>query len=416
MKRQNVRTLSLIVCTITYLMVGSAVFDALESEAELQQRHQVESVKGHLMVKYNISETDYALLESIIVRAIPHKAGHQWKFSGAFYFATTVITTIGYGHSCPVTLGGKVFCMFYALAGIPLGLVMFQSIGERLNTFCSILLKRVKLLFRRPPFVSPMDLIVVCSLLSTACIATGAWVFSRYENWSYFDSVYYCFITLVTIGFGDFVALQKDGALENRPEYVIFTLVFIVFGLTVISAAMNLLVLRFLTLNTEDERRDKREARLAAKGLVPIDSLQGRRHYLKGRSFSSSSSSSSSSSPSPTPSGANDDLLEEASSLSRRRGQRLAGTGAGRLATFPFRVQNLLQQNQQLQQQQQQQAETASIVSCSCYQLGKPAAVPTTMASVAGAAAAASADQQQQIMANRQPNASKAFTNQSTGD
>lgn len=61
---------------------------------------------------------------------------------------------------------------------------MFQSIGERLNTFCSILLKKLKMLFRRPPLVSPMDLIVVCSLLSTACIATGAWVFSRYENWS----------------------------------------------------------------------------------------------------------------------------------------------------------------------------------------------------------------------------------------
>ena len=82
--------------------------------------------------------------------------------------------------------------------------------------------------------------------------------------------VYYCFITLVTIGFGDFVALQKDGALENRPEYVLFVLFFIVFGLAVISAAMNLLVLRFLTLNTEDEKRDKREAKLAAKGLVSL--------------------------------------------------------------------------------------------------------------------------------------------------
>jgi hypothetical protein len=31
MKRQNVRTLSLIVCTFTYLLIGAAVFDALES-------------------------------------------------------------------------------------------------------------------------------------------------------------------------------------------------------------------------------------------------------------------------------------------------------------------------------------------------------------------------------------------------
>lgn len=34
MKRQNVRTLSLVVCTFTYLLIGAAVFDALESKEE----------------------------------------------------------------------------------------------------------------------------------------------------------------------------------------------------------------------------------------------------------------------------------------------------------------------------------------------------------------------------------------------
>lgn len=34
MKRQNVRTLSLVVCTFTYLLIGAAVFDSLESETE----------------------------------------------------------------------------------------------------------------------------------------------------------------------------------------------------------------------------------------------------------------------------------------------------------------------------------------------------------------------------------------------
>ncbi|KJH40370.1 hypothetical protein DICVIV_13679 [Dictyocaulus viviparus] len=73
-------------------------------------------------------------------------------------------------------------------------------------------------------------------------------------------------------GFGDFVALQKGGALQNQPDYVVFSLVFILFGLTVISAAMNLLVLRFLTMNTEDENRDEQEAKLAARGLVRVRS------------------------------------------------------------------------------------------------------------------------------------------------
>jgi potassium channel subfamily K protein 9 len=286
MKRQNVRTLSLIVCTVTYLLVGAAVFDALESENELRLRRQVDRIRDRVMTKYNISESDYRILEAIIVKAIPHKAGHQWKFSGAFYFATTVITTIGYGHSTPMTVGGKMFCMFYALAGIPLGLVMFQSIGERLNTFAAKLLRICK---GKRQSVTHIDLIIVCSALGSILMAAGAWVFQRYEDWSYFDSLYYCFTTLTTIGFGDFVAMQKDGALQNRPEYVLFSLVFIVFGLTVISAAMNLLVLRFLTLNTEDEKRDQREAKLAAKGLVTINNLRGRRKYSESSSSSNES-------------------------------------------------------------------------------------------------------------------------------
>ncbi len=66
------------------------------------------------------------------------------------------------------------------------------------------------------------------------------------------------------------MALQQEGALQRQPEYVVFSLVFILFGLTVVSAAMNLLVLRFLTMNTADERRDEHVARLAARGLVPV--------------------------------------------------------------------------------------------------------------------------------------------------
>ncbi|KRZ92401.1 Two pore potassium channel protein sup-9 [Trichinella sp. T8] len=94
MKKQNVRTLALIVCTFTYLLVGAAVFDALESDNELRQRELTGALRQRIMTKYNISERDYRVIESVIVKSIPHKAGHQWKFAGAFYFSTTVITTI----------------------------------------------------------------------------------------------------------------------------------------------------------------------------------------------------------------------------------------------------------------------------------------------------------------------------------
>lgn len=43
MKKQNVRTLSLIVCTFTYLLVGASIFDKLESETE---RRRWEALDG----------------------------------------------------------------------------------------------------------------------------------------------------------------------------------------------------------------------------------------------------------------------------------------------------------------------------------------------------------------------------------
>ncbi|XP_074656777.1 two pore potassium channel protein sup-9-like [Tubulanus polymorphus] len=272
MKKQNVRTLSLIVCTFTYLLVGAAVFDALESDSEVETKQKLFQEEILFRDRYNMSAIEFEKLTMIIRRSIPYKAGQQWKFAGAFYFATTVVTVIGYGHSTPKTPGGKIFCMFYALWGIPLCLVMFQSIGERLNTFITFIIKNMKKCVKmKKTEVSQTELILVGGNLCTIVLCAGAAAFSYYEKWPYFNSIYYCFITLTTIGFGDFVALQKNEDLQKKPEYVAFSLIFILFGLTVVSAAMNLLVLRFLTMNTEDERRDELEAEAAARTAVRLD-------------------------------------------------------------------------------------------------------------------------------------------------
>ncbi|XP_051156154.1 two pore potassium channel protein sup-9 [Leptopilina boulardi] len=272
MKKQNVRTLSLIVCTFTYLLVGAAIFDVLESETEKRRKEALDAIERMVINKYNISEVDYKIMETVVLKYEPHKAGKQWKFAGAFYYATTVLTTIGYGHSTPNTIRGKLFTMFYAIVGIPLGLVMFQSIGERVNKFSSVVIRNVKRLLNcRNVQASEINLICVVTTLSILTIAGGAAAFSRYEGWSYFDSVYYCFITLTTIGFGDMVALQKNRALEEKPEYVMFALIFILFGLAIVAASLNLLVLRFVTMNTEDEKRDEAEALQAAQGAVRLE-------------------------------------------------------------------------------------------------------------------------------------------------
>ena len=95
MKRQNVRTLSLIVCTFLYLLVGAAVFDALESKVEAMDKANLEKDKAEIKERYNISKDDMELLSKTITKLVPHRAGVQWKFAGSFFFCMTVITTIG---------------------------------------------------------------------------------------------------------------------------------------------------------------------------------------------------------------------------------------------------------------------------------------------------------------------------------
>ncbi|MEQ2204779.1 Potassium channel subfamily K member 3 [Xenoophorus captivus] len=95
MKRQNVRTLALIICTFTYLIVGAAIFDVLESQEETTQKESLDIRKQELLNTFNLSKEDFDKLEKVVLQLKPHKAGVQWKFAGSFYFAITVITTIG---------------------------------------------------------------------------------------------------------------------------------------------------------------------------------------------------------------------------------------------------------------------------------------------------------------------------------
>ncbi|GLD62215.1 potassium channel subfamily K member 15-like protein [Lates japonicus] len=258
MKTQNIRTLSLILSIIFYLLIGAAVFDALESESESSRKKTLEQRLNELKKKYGFTEDDYREIERVVLLSEPHRPGRQWKFAG-------------YGHVAPGTDAGKAFCMFYAVLGIPLTLVMFQSLGERINTFVRFLLRRAKQglgLQKTDVSMGNMVLVGLLSCMSTLCI--GAAAFSHFEDWTFFSAYYYCFITLTTIGFGDFVALQKKDTLQKRPPYVAFCFMYILVGLTVIGAFLNLVVLRFLTVSS-DEPDVRLEAEGGERGPHPKD-------------------------------------------------------------------------------------------------------------------------------------------------
>ena len=54
MKKQNVRTLSLIICTFTYLLIGASIFDYVESEEERRQKEALQGMFQHLLQQRSV--------------------------------------------------------------------------------------------------------------------------------------------------------------------------------------------------------------------------------------------------------------------------------------------------------------------------------------------------------------------------
>ncbi|KAG7156638.1 Potassium channel subfamily K member 9-like 2 [Homarus americanus] len=196
MRQQNVRTLSLVVCTFTYLLIGAAVFDALESDTETERLRIIETVRQELLGRYNISGSEYKLIETVIIENQPHKAGPQWKFAGALVWALDSRDR-----------GREGFLYRVRRRGHPLGYGHFTSV---------IIKKMKKMLGCTTTEATDVNQLCVTGTLSSIVMTAGAAVFSHYENWNYIDAFYYCFITLTTIGFGDFVALQSVVTLDGE--------------------------------------------------------------------------------------------------------------------------------------------------------------------------------------------------------
>ncbi|XP_035709141.1 potassium channel subfamily K member 18-like [Folsomia candida] len=73
-------------------------------------------------------------------------------------------------------------------------------------------------------------------------IMGGAAVFSVWEKWGFLDSAYFCFITLSTIGLGDYVpgvSFGSAGTKEGQAQLIVCCL-YLVLGLAIIAMSFNL--------------------------------------------------------------------------------------------------------------------------------------------------------------------------------
>ena len=116
----------------------------------------------------------------------------------------------GYGQVTPLSSAGKVFCIVYAAFGIPVTLIMLKAIVEVLmgptNRLMSELEQRLKATNFGSLSSRLLPVVAVVLLLITLIFFLPAMIFYNLESdWSYLDSFYFCFISIATIGLGDFI-------------------------------------------------------------------------------------------------------------------------------------------------------------------------------------------------------------------
>lgn len=133
----------------------------------------------------------------------------SWDVLDCIYFSVLTLTTIGYGDLTPESDGQKVFTIFYVLVG-------FCILGYALGHIGQYVAKREeRLLMRqlkdardgRDDMVS--DHYALLKRVALAAhgmlffLAIGTLFFSLNENWSCLDALYFCAVSLTTVGYGD---------------------------------------------------------------------------------------------------------------------------------------------------------------------------------------------------------------------
>ncbi|CAH2041569.1 unnamed protein product, partial [Iphiclides podalirius] len=269
---------------IVYLLVGASIFYHIESPVEVAQRaeEKLERLEIQNLLYENYIPNDPVKQDSIL-RKLSDYCGKsmfnyttedeeppfKWDFYHSFFFSYTVVSTIGYGNLAPTTHLSRILMIFYGLFGIPINGILLANLGEYfglqlISTYRKYKKRNEKradnldYFFNNLGMLGQIMLYLIPGFLFF--IFLPACIFVVFEGWDYVAAIYYAFVTLTTIGFGDLVA----GTINNGFKYgyfftyQIFLIVWITFGLGYI-----VMLLGFITSGMRSERVHRLEHKLA---------------------------------------------------------------------------------------------------------------------------------------------------------
>ncbi|KAK5851035.1 hypothetical protein PBY51_001860 [Eleginops maclovinus] len=234
----------LVVAYILYLIIGAGIFSAIELPYEQELRRELrEAQQDFLSNNPCVSE---ARLEELLARALEasnygvsvlgNDTNRNWDFVSSLFFTSTVLTTTGYGHSVPLSDEGKAFCIFYSIFGIPVTLFFLTVVVQRIMV---VLTRRPVSYFHRRWAMSKSKLAAIHAtclalIITLLFLIIPAWIFVSLESdWDFLESLYFCFISLTTIGLGDYVPGETHSkeAIPHPNLYRLAITIYLLLGL-----------------------------------------------------------------------------------------------------------------------------------------------------------------------------------------
>ncbi|CAK8698342.1 unnamed protein product [Clavelina lepadiformis] len=238
----NLFILLFLVVYILFNLLAAYLFTLIERKEIEGQEHWLPAIKREFLGNHNACITTEELeaflekLELAVADGVDDFKGGEakyypkrWTLENAFILAFTVATTIGYGVITPVSNGGQIFCIIYALLSIPFTGILAAKMGVISAYYIKSAATRVLGLVPKAKmaglfFTSLLGLLIYVFLPSILLYAVG-----NDEQWTYVGCLYCVVVTLTTTGFGDYV---PDPSSTVGFIGLILVLVWVIAGLS----------------------------------------------------------------------------------------------------------------------------------------------------------------------------------------
>uniref|UniRef100_A0AC35TSK4 Ion channel n=1 Tax=Rhabditophanes sp. KR3021 TaxID=114890 RepID=A0AC35TSK4_9BILA len=255
----------------------------LLNEATVSREQIEKDALGHIdditRLLFEAFDTHYVTAKHLNQELDSSEDEFSWTFTTAAFYCATLLMTIGYGNLVCTTQLGRLFCIFYALLGVPLILITVADIGKflsenivRLYTAYSRTKKKFNKRYNEvvnnnnnltaslndictedldeeaakekdqlvqvglENYVAiPISLIIFILL---GYMTIGAFLLAEWENWNVYEGFYFSFITMTTVGFGDYYPINE--------KYFFLDLAYIIIGLAITTMCIDLVGIQYI--------------------------------------------------------------------------------------------------------------------------------------------------------------------------